>query len=746
NPETLKPCRVQESIFAAVTVTMVPLSESCEFYLNPNLEKINAQYAYEQGYYGQGVTVVLPWTGDYQIRKTHEELNDNIVDEAEVIGTPNTRFTILAQFGEAGENLGIAETAMGMAGIIAGERNGIGAHGVAPEAKILFVNNDRFQYGAESPLLNEDYPIIYADGLGNGGFAGDYRISDFYLVARHVLYEGTRYLTPYIGLHPFMYNYDPQPATPFIPGAVPETQTLQQQADQFAGNYVRDKDVVYVMSNGLGGLKSDGNILMLDPVAREYLTLAVSAFVSGAEFEGVGFARDLITTSFSSFGGDARAALFPTVRPDLADNILMAIPNPDRWQPSACGTAMEWCVTAPFYGVRPSRYDDTAFDVAYAEASAAYAMGALAVLQSAAPNMDITALNMILLSTAVDMGDAGIDDIYGHGMINLSAAVSMVMEAEIPNTGAPNPGPEAPSIASLPATPLAELRGYLPQGFGHLQNRLSAVEVAVRLDEGWYYNMPLSDIVGAGADSPPPLGRAAGDMFLEEVNPQSRGLQMFGDSAGRHAGLRWSGRVFNSSNAFAETDSETFGGIGVLAEVSHYAEDDAAIGADFGALGATSAKTNKGKVRLHGAFMPGARVFGEYAYDDIRANAEGGGFISDIRGARADGWTAGMEFGGIYRANDRLRFSARQQTAIRGGEMVLRYAHATGDMRDTLLGKGEQTLAVQETSIPLAREWEVVYALGYAQESGEKWQWSAAAEYDPSRNRGALSAEWRIRF
>ena len=49
--------------------------------------------------------------------------------------------------------------------------------------------------------------------------------------------------------------------------------------------------------------------------------------------------------------------------------------------------------------------------------------GAAAVLQGAWPHLTAQNVVRILLDTATDLGDAGVDNIYGHGLVNLEAAV-----------------------------------------------------------------------------------------------------------------------------------------------------------------------------------------------------------------------------------------------------------------------------------------------------------------------------------
>lgn len=56
--------------------------------------------------------------------------------------------------------------------------------------------------------------------------------------------------------------------------------------------------------------------------------------------------------------------------------------------------------------------------------SAPHVTGALAILKQAWPQLSSKQLVDLILTTATDMGDAGVDDVYGHGMLNLDNATN----------------------------------------------------------------------------------------------------------------------------------------------------------------------------------------------------------------------------------------------------------------------------------------------------------------------------------
>ena len=59
------------------------------------------------------------------------------------------------------------------------------------------------------------------------------------------------------------------------------------------------------------------------------------------------------------------------------------------------------------------------------DVAAGHVSGALAVLKSRLPNMPMSVILAILFETATDLGASGVDSVYGHGLVNLSAAVTL---------------------------------------------------------------------------------------------------------------------------------------------------------------------------------------------------------------------------------------------------------------------------------------------------------------------------------
>ena len=100
-------------------------------------------------------------------------------------------------------------------------------------------------------------------------------------------------------------------------------------------------------------------------------------------------------------------------------------PLKDQWEiapfSARCGVAKEWCIGAPadYTGVFPEGTNARGTSFA-----APAVTGAVAVIRGAFPHLSAEQVTRVLFGTATDLGAAGVDDIYGHGLVNLDAATS----------------------------------------------------------------------------------------------------------------------------------------------------------------------------------------------------------------------------------------------------------------------------------------------------------------------------------
>lgn len=107
-----------------------------------------------------------------------------------------------------------------------------------------------------------------------------------------------------------------------------------------------------------------------------------------------------------------------------------------------CGAAMEFCLVAPGVDIVSTvptwMFPDTDYGIASGTSFATpHVSGAAALLIQMFPALTASEVVQILLITATDLGAAGVDAVYGHGLLNLAQAVQPIGMLSVPLTDSP---------------------------------------------------------------------------------------------------------------------------------------------------------------------------------------------------------------------------------------------------------------------------------------------------------------------
>ncbi len=101
-----------------------------------------------------------------------------------------------------------------------------------------------------------------------------------------------------------------------------------------------------------------------------------------------------------------------------------------------CGSAANWCIAAPGgtedHPIKSTYGENTVAGLAGTSMAAPVVSGSLAMIMSAFPNLTPQQAVHILFETATDLGAPGVDEIYGHGLVNLEAATMPLGVFEVP--------------------------------------------------------------------------------------------------------------------------------------------------------------------------------------------------------------------------------------------------------------------------------------------------------------------------
>ena len=693
-----------------------------EYVNNYGLANINAQAAYSAGYFGQGVTVAVVDSG---MRVTHEDLRDNVVAGYDFVSR-GTEITDTQPNGGHGTLVG---------GIIAAERGNyggsIGTHGVAPAAKLMplkisdssgrLVGNDikAIRYAADNGahIINNSYGISYELTLFNRG--------------------RTVYLTVPSGFQQYVEGDD----------------FVKSYATNILGN-IKDADTVLVWAAGNDGWNPEGMVevcverwvlgfISTCPVETQKITrqLALDAltFPSGTTlsefFEFIPYDIELfgslegelpfhVLTDFelneligNNNSEPARAnSDFMNIITKWSNVVALDDDNTIADYSNGCGFSFAWCISAP--GTRIDGPSATADNYYYTASGTSFAAphvsGALAVIKSVIPEMPMSAINFLLLTTATDLGDEGIDFVYGHGALNLEAAVSAAINMQ------------TPGFNNMAAIPFAALRQELPARYDYLPNRLQGVSVAIQITDDSYYNVGLSDMISA-EEQESDIGDGAAEILRPAATDSPPGFFAYGD-INSQIGMRYVGNI---------------SGVSFMSDIRHTATDTDFVGGDLGVLGAIDGKSNAGEIQFRRYLNDNFAVFGGYEYLDINATADEGHLISAIDNVRADGYNVGFFFGNLWRFGDQFSLSAKQKTALSDGELTIRYPHAIGNLHAAFYGN-RQNIEIHEATISLRQKTPIILTAGYRQPLNAKSEWAAALEYNGKA--AAMSLQYKGEF
>ena len=733
------------------------------------LDAMNVRGAYHRGFFGQGVTIGIADSG---VITTHADFGDRIVggynsvaqsvtSEISDSSGHGTFVALVAAAGIGGDNTdGLIFGLPRWAKLSSGEEITITTaaasgyfHGVAPAAAVMPLQfGDHKTTLSGDPFKLFDHAVSSKIQIVNNSWGTSF--AHYWSYAGH---GGTVYKA---SMPPFSFT-----ASSFIKSRGAEIRRRTGNAD-----------MVYVWASGNDGwhyspggssanIESVNNGKIFRMCAYDSLAAAKNDGACGSSRSKKALTTLRVSqqelfdnTRYIPGGSSLLVSLIPSARtlsyrndPGGYSNIPLYEPTMlKKWLvvgavdaddklayfSNGCGPSKMWCLVAPgrslSISIRCRRNlcrsrSGTSF-------AAPHVSGALAVIKSAAPSMPMEVVRAVLLTTSRDLGEKGVDDVFGWGIPDVDKAVSMAVAAKMAGTALEN--------LNLRGTKLE-----LPSQWAHLQNRLQNTEVAAGIGVGAYYNTKLSDWTTiesgrAGAN----LGRAAADMFLSSRRSRSGDENFFAATdkdSGRlvSAGAKWGEWNFrkrfcgdktcapsvwkelsfrdNDSNwedggeiappFFAADGGEhsllQMGGEGLRpfaaagggdspyrqfgmrwnrrgvldyrAELSRVDESKSFWGANFGALGRAKTKTRLGVFSVGGDIAKRWRMRASYRRaEGETTSAEG--LLSQVSELRAETWSAALERRDIFRGGDSMRFLARRRSSTRG-RAELNVVRAEGD-------------------------------------------------------------------
>lgn len=221
---------------------------------------------------------------------------------------------------------------------------------------------------------------------------------------------------------------------PIAPNATIEHKMIAFDTNNFMsynqiGNIIHNTADAHVYNNSwnVSAISADTITSRTQLVARTSQTF-VNAISDAAT------QKDAIFVWAAGNDGNAQSGMLsamPQVMPELNGHFVNVVAWDSNTRTladysNACGATMNYCLTAPGAIKTSEGYTHVGTSFAAPVVSAA-----IAVIREAWPYLNAAQITDILFTTATDIGDPGVDEVYGHGMLDLENATRPVGELSI---------------------------------------------------------------------------------------------------------------------------------------------------------------------------------------------------------------------------------------------------------------------------------------------------------------------------
>ena len=477
------------------------------------------------------------------------------------------------------------------------------------------------------------------------------------------------------------------------------------------------------MNNSWGGRAIAGLIpeemvrRLSDPILKEQLRRAAQSGLS-----------IVFATGNDDNPSPSYYAGIPIVFPELAGNLIAVTGlNEARDIQSAlirgsrCGKAMNWCLAAPSIttvlkvGGGTEIGDGTSY-------AAPHVTGAILVLKGEFPELTTPQIHQILFDTAYDLGDPGVDAVYGHGALDLrnAQAPQGEMQAELGELVDQATIPlseswitESPVTGGILAAALSDQRilvtdrydrGYFarlgpritPASFSNTSVMQAGLGAAfTRTSESrnktgfglWF------DAFGAGHD----VTRIAHMDPVMTLVSQTAGTGFSMRTPIGKATFSMASMITPDSSAVSLGAGLPFGeGHGITISVGHAKETDSILGASVhGAFAGLNSETLYGRMQADFALGEKVTLNGSAAVGHTSFN--GTGLLSN---GRADtlAMAFGLTFSDALADGDKLSLALARPLAVSGGQVTLR--SGTG-ISSVVANQRTDRIDFAEVTIPL---------------------------------------------
>lgn len=221
---------------------------------------------------------------------------------------------------------------------------------------------------------------------------------------------------------------------PIAPNATIEHRMIAYDVDNFKtyneiGGIIRDTTDANVYNNSWNVSKIKADTI----TTRAQLVNKTSAnFINAISDAATNQDAIFVWAAGNDYGTQSgMLSAMPRVMPELNGHFVNVVAWDNKTMSladysNACGVTKDYCLTSP----GTIRTNDGMSHIGTSFATPVVS-AAIAVIREAWPYLDSTQITDILFTTAADLGEPGVDEIYGHGMLDLENATRPVGELSI---------------------------------------------------------------------------------------------------------------------------------------------------------------------------------------------------------------------------------------------------------------------------------------------------------------------------
>lgn len=367
----------------------------------------------------------------------------------------------------------------------------------------------------------------------------------------------------------------------------------------------------------------------------------------------------------------------------------------------------DFFVVAPGSGIYSTAVTGGNMPLSGTSQAAPYVTGSLAILKQAWPQLQPKQLVGLITSTAQDLGENGVDDIYGHGLVDLDAATQ----------------PQGDIIAVQPSGSISSVSGGIigDSSLNALDDLSEISSIVVfdsfnrdyYIDDNYFSKFQLVE--------KPLVNQYAN---FEQQQLLSNNNIVFSMSEN---GEDW--QYENHQNHEEKID--------VTYRVGRINQESALFGSSFNGLFIIdSSTTNYFGADLSYKIKTEWNLFGSYTRGYSRINSSSNSFITGSSNIQSHAWYVGTSF---ERENDSFKIQLGEQLSVLGGS--INYSIPTSydwETNSTSFTKASEPL--KSSNAPMVLE------MFYNKKLNKNWDLSSGIRYTSLNNDEILSMNFNIKF